>query len=185
MSAREKARELLAQATTRGAVKRLGGWIDQHGDDELRAAVVAEGRARGAELPDEAAGWPGKRLVRAALAREEEARVPLNPTKRDEPFRCLHCGLEVPAHGRTARDHCPRCLRSLHVDLVPGDRASDCGGLLDPVDLLVRGDEITIRYRCRRCGASKVNRAVTDGAVPDDPAALAKASRGEDPWPLK
>ncbi len=185
MTPAERAKELLSQATSRGALKRVGAWIDEHADEALRDAIVSEGRARGADIPDEATAWPGKRLVRAALAREDAARVALNPTKRDEPFTCAHCGLEVPAHGRTARDHCPRCLRSSHVDVIPGDRASLCGGLLDPVGLAVGNGEITLRYRCRACGAEKVNRATPDGAVPDDPLSLAKLSRGEDPWPTR
>ena len=176
-----KAADLLAQARSRGEIKRLGAWLDAEGDPALRQAILAEGRARGAELPDEAVDWPGKRLIRAALAREEAARIASNPTARDEAFSCAHCGFEVPPHGRTARDHCPRCLRSLHVDVVPGDRAADCGGILDPIGLEVRGGDVRLRFRCRTCGAAKVNRALTDGEVPDDPRALALVSRGERP----
>lgn len=124
------------------------------------------------ELPDDAVDWPAKRLLRRARGREEEARRRTNPVARDEAFVCAHCGLDVPPHGRTARDHCPRCLRSLHVDVVPGDRAAGCGGLLDPYELERRGDDLRIRYRCRRCGAVKVNRALLDGDPPDDWGAL-------------
>lgn len=176
-----RARDLLARARSRGDIKRLGAWLDEQADPGLRQAVVAAGRARGADLPEEAADWPGKRLIRAALAREEAARVATNPTARDEAFTCAHCGLDVPPHGRTARDHCPRCLRSLHVDVVPGDRASDCGGILDPIGLEVRAGASRLRFRCRRCGAEKVNRALADGVPPDDPVALALVSRGERP----
>ena len=32
------------------------------------------------------------------------------------------------------------CLSSLHVDEEPGDRASDCGGIMEPVAVWVRKD---------------------------------------------
>ena len=49
-------------------------------------------------------------------------------------FTCAHCGAEVrPLANGSVRNHCPVCLYSLHVDVQPGDRASDCHGLLRPV----------------------------------------------------
>lgn len=150
----------------RGLVKRLASHLEQEPD--LRRALVEEARRRGIDLPDEAVGWPAKRLLRRARGREEEARRRSNPVARDESFACAHCAAEVPPHGRTARDHCPWCLRSLHVDVVPGDRAADCGGILDPIGLERRGEDLRLLYRCRRCGAEKVNRALLDGDVPDD-----------------
>lgn len=30
--------------------------------------------------------------------------------------------------GSNHRNHCPNCLYSLHVDIEPGDRESECGG---------------------------------------------------------
>ncbi|MCB9681565.1 MAG: RNHCP domain-containing protein [Alphaproteobacteria bacterium] len=96
----------------------------------------------------------------------------------DEAFTCVACGRSVPAAGRTARDHCPYCLRSLHVDNVPGDRAADCGGRMDPFEVEVRGHEIAIHYQCTRCRAEKWNRAVTDTDVPDDWEALVRLSSG-------
>lgn len=166
MSATDRARELLAGATSRGAIKRLALELDR--DPALKRAVLVEGRARGVELPDEAVDWPAKKLLRLARGREAEARVRTNPVMRDEAFTCAHCGLAVPTHGRTARDHCPRCLRSLHVDVVPGDRAAGCGGILDPVACDRRGADWVIRYRCRVCGADRTNRALLDGDPPDD-----------------
>lgn len=43
-----------------------------------------------------------------------------------EDFVCEKCGKEVKGDGYT--DHCPRCLRSKHVDVNPGDRRSKCNG---------------------------------------------------------
>ena len=48
-----------------------------------------------------------------------------------DPFTCKVCGrLCTPENtGSQHRNHCPNCLSSLHVDIEPGDRAADCGGL--------------------------------------------------------
>lgn len=46
----------------------------------------------------------------------------------------------------------PNCLGSLHVDIKPGDRASDCGGIMEPIAVWVRRDgEWAIVHRCKRC----------------------------------
>lgn len=57
-----------------------------------------------------------------------------------DSFTCRICGrLVVPAGaGSDHRNHCPNCLTSLHVDEEPGDRASDCGGAMDPIGVWVR-----------------------------------------------
>ena len=53
----------------------------------------------------------------------------------EESFVCLVCGKTVvPAGaGSEHRNHCPYCLASLHLDVTPGDRAADCGGVMEPV----------------------------------------------------
>ena len=82
-----------------------------------------------------------------------------------EAFRCKVCGqLCTPEQAGTAhRNHCPSCLSSLHVDLTPGDRASGCGGVMDPVAVWVRRDgEWAVIHRCRRCGALHSNRTAAD-----------------------
>ncbi len=164
----------LASLRSRGDVKRAGEAIDR--DPALRQHALGLAAKRNLEVDP---AWPGKRLVRALLDRAEEAQKIGNPTKIDEAFTCSACGRDVPRHGRTARDHCPFCLRSLHVDVIPGDRAADCGGLLDPVAFELRHNEPVITFRCRKCGATKVNRAATDGAPPDDSGVLLRLSRGE------
>ena len=65
--------------------------------------------------------------------------------------------------GSEHRNHCPNCLSSLHVDIEPGDRASDCGGIMDPIAVWVRKNgEWAIVHRCRRCGAMSSNRVAAD-----------------------
>lgn len=73
-----------------------------------------------------------------------------------DAFTCRSCGRPVTPQGAGSRhrNHCPNCLSSLHVDIEPGDRAADCGGVMEPVAVWVRkGGEWAIVHRCRRCGA--------------------------------
>lgn len=176
---RQRARELLDQVRTRADAKRLGRWLDTKGDGALRVAIIEEGRSRGAVLPDTALDWPGKRLLRRALARDRAAQVRTNPIAVDETFVCANCARQVPIGGRTARNHCPWCLHSLHVDVVPGDRAEECGGVLAPIKAELAHGCWTLTHRCTTCGAIRRVRALEDADVPDDPAALRQvASRG-------
>ena len=82
-----------------------------------------------------------------------------------DAFTCKVCGrLCTPENaGSQHRNHCPNCLSSLHVDVEPGDRASDCGGIMEPVAVWVRRDgEWAVIHRCRRCGALHSNRTAAD-----------------------
>lgn len=82
-----------------------------------------------------------------------------------EVFTCKVCGrMAVPAGAGTShRNHCPNCLSSLHVDVEPGDRASDCGGIMEPVAVWVRKNgEWAIIHRCCRCGGLSSNRVAAD-----------------------
>ena len=65
--------------------------------------------------------------------------------------------------GTQHRNHCPNCLTSLHLDNEPGDRAADCGGIMEPVAVWVRkGGEWAIIPRCKRCGKLSSNRVAAD-----------------------
>lgn len=77
-------------------------------------------------------------------------------TRRTEDFTCVECGAVVVGDGYT--NHCPRCLWSCHVDVYPGDRASDCGGSMRPVGIDQRGGEWRVVHVCTRCGHRKANR---------------------------
>jgi len=88
-----------------------------------------------------------------------------------ESFTCKVCGsLVVPeGAGSRHRNHCPKCLSSVHVDNDPGDRASLCQGIMEPVSVWVRkGGEWAIIHRCRMCGTLSSNRIAAD----DNPALL-------------
>ena len=89
--------------------------------------------------------------------------------KNDEGFTCVACGYQVAPNGTTSRDHCPRCLTSLHVDINPGDRANPCGGVLVPVSAEPHAKKgFQIVYRCSKCGEIRRNKAALTGNDPDD-----------------
>ena len=74
-----------------------------------------------------------------------------NFTMKDEKFICENCNKEVNPLGYTARDHCPYCLYSKHVDINPGDRANTCKGLLKPIGIEKFKDTYKIIYKCESC----------------------------------
>ncbi len=82
-----------------------------------------------------------------------------------DAFTCRVCArLVTPAGaGGDHRNHCPNCLASVHLDVEPGDRAADCGGVMDPIAVWVRrGGEWAIVHRCRCCGVLSSNRVAAD-----------------------
>lgn len=80
----------------------------------------------------------------------------------DEKFICENCKKEVDILGYTARDHCPYCLYSKHVDINPGDRANECRGLLKPVDIEKFKDTYKIIYKCEKCNMMHKNIMAND-----------------------
>ena len=80
--------------------------------------------------------------------------------RKIEDFVCEKCGFAVIGDGYT--NHCPECLWSKHVDIFPGDRAEECGGLMEPVSVEVKSKEYTITHKCIKCGHIKPNKAVAE-----------------------
>lgn len=74
-----------------------------------------------------------------------------NFTMKDEDFICQNCGKNVSKLKYTARDHCPYCLYSKHVDINPGDRKNTCQGLLKPIAIEKFKDTFKIIYQCEKC----------------------------------
>ena len=75
----------------------------------------------------------------------------------NEEFICENCGNHVSVSDTTARDHCPVCLYSKHVDIMPGDRENKCGGLLEPIGIEKFKDTYKVIYRCRKCHENHKN----------------------------
>ena len=69
----------------------------------------------------------------------------------DESFICENCGKEVTRLGYTARDHCPFCLYSKHLDINPGDRENTCKGLMRPIGIEKFKNSYKIIYSCDKC----------------------------------
>lgn len=73
-----------------------------------------------------------------------------NFIRKKENFECENCGEKVVGDGYT--DHCPKCLWGKHVDKeVPGDRASECRGLMEPIRVLYEKGNYKILFRCTKC----------------------------------
>lgn len=87
-------------------------------------------------------------------------------TMIDESFICFNCKTKVDPLGYTARDHCPNCLYSLHLDINPGDRKSTCKGILKPVGIeKTKKDNYKILYKCEKCGYRTKNKAAIDDNI--------------------
>jgi len=83
-------------------------------------------------------------------------------TMRDEEFICEFCGQNVKKAGYTARDHCPYCLTSKHVDISPGDRQNTCHGLLIPIGIEKFKKTYKIIYKCNKCNKLHKNIVIKD-----------------------
>ena len=82
--------------------------------------------------------------------------------EKDEGFICENCNKKVSPLGYTSRDHCPYCLYSKHVDINPGDRSSNCKGLLKPVGIEKFKDTYKIIYKCENCNMIHKNIKASD-----------------------
>ena len=101
-------------------------------------------------------------------------------TKNDASFVCANCGREVEPLGYSSRNHCPFCLWSLHLDVNPGDRASECGGKMETIRTEVDAKKgFVIVHRCTKCGEIRRNRAAHEAKVqPDDRKLLIRLTAG-------
>ena len=73
-----------------------------------------------------------------------------NFIRKKEDFECEVCGARIKGDGYT--DHCPVCLWGKHVDdKIPGDRAAECQGLLEPTSAIYQKGRFKINYKCQKC----------------------------------
>src|SRR5579862_4368056 len=87
------------------------------------------------------------------------------PSAQPEAFSCAHCRefASGEAPGTQHRNHCPKCLWSLHVDMQPGDRRSNCRGEMEPIAVWVKANgEWALLHRCKDCGTVRANRIAGD-----------------------
>lgn len=81
---------------------------------------------------------------------------------KDENFICENCNRSVKKLKYTARDHCPYCLYSKHVDINPGDRLNTCKGMLKPVKIEKFKNTYKIIYKCEKCKSLHKNIIAND-----------------------
>ena len=67
--------------------------------------------------------------------------------------------------GYTARDHCPYCLYSKHLDIFPGDRKNECKGLMKPIGYMKKKKGEVILYRCTKCNEEHTNIIAKDDNI--------------------
>lgn len=80
----------------------------------------------------------------------------------DESFTCENCGKTIEPLVYSARDHCPYCLFSKHIDILPGDRANECHGLLEPIKIEKFKNTYKIIYKCQKCHKTHKNIMAND-----------------------
>ena len=86
--------------------------------------------------------------------------------KNIEHFTCAVCGKKVQGNGYT--DHCDNCCASVHKDRNPGDRASNCQRVMEPIGLEYQNRKTYILYKCTGCGYTHRNQIAKN----DNPATL-------------
>lgn len=83
----------------------------------------------------------------------------------NESFQCEHCEAHVEKHPNgSARNHCPACLHSKHLDKnSPGDRLSTCYWIMPPVWIDFKKNKWNmIKHRCQKCGKEMLNKIAAD-----------------------
>lgn len=105
----------------------------------------------------------------------------------EESFTCKVCSMTVEpvGAGTDHRNHCPNCLSSIHVDNEPGDRASECHGIMEPISVWVRKNgEWALIHRCKVCGKLSSNRVAADDS-PVKLMSIAMRPVAEPPFPVE
>jgi hypothetical protein len=87
--------------------------------------------------------------------------------KGNNAFACRECGKCVEALSTGSfRNHCPYCLWSRHVDIVPGDRRETCLGMMQPRSLERHAKKgWMIVHECTACSKQQRNKAAPDDTM--------------------
>lgn len=85
--------------------------------------------------------------------------------KVKEDFNCENCGYNVLGNGYT--NHCPNCVFSKHVDdRFPGDRASSCESLMEPISVVIAGGlPEKVMFKCQKCSKKIYNKISQDDNI--------------------
>lgn len=80
-------------------------------------------------------------------------------------FKCENCWKLTEKHPEwSARNHCPYCLYSKHLDdTFPGDRLSNCMWLMKPIDIDYKKNKWNmIKNKCTKCWKEILNKVAPD-----------------------
>lgn len=83
----------------------------------------------------------------------------------NESFDCENCKTQIEKHpSGSARNHCPKCLYSKHLDKdSPGDRLSACHWLMKPIWQDMKKNKWTMLvHNCERCWKKILNKLAPD-----------------------
>lgn len=83
----------------------------------------------------------------------------------NENFKCDNCGKDIVLHPEwSARNHCPYCLYSKHLDNIsPWDRGSTCLWLMLPIDIDYKKNKwYMIKHVCKKCNKNILNKVAPD-----------------------
>jgi len=83
----------------------------------------------------------------------------------NEQFTCENCWKNIEKHPEgSARNHCPFCLYSKHLDKdFPGDRLSTCYWLMKPIGIDYKKNKwYMIKHRCTKCSKEILNKIAPD-----------------------
>lgn len=83
----------------------------------------------------------------------------------NETFICENCWKSITKHPEwSARNHCPYCLHSKHLDLdFPWDRLSECLRLMKPIWIDNKKNKWwMIKHECVKCGKQILNKLAPD-----------------------
>ncbi len=83
----------------------------------------------------------------------------------NDSFKCENCHKQITKHPEwSARNHCPYCLYSKHLDeKFPWDRVSDCWWLMEPIDIDYKKNKWNmVKHRCEKCWKEILNKIASD-----------------------
>jgi DNA-directed RNA polymerase subunit RPC12/RpoP len=105
----------------------------------------------------------------------------MSKKEENRSFTCAICNQHVKAlENGSYRNHCPFCLGSIHVDNKPGDRNSQCKGLMTASQLKYNSKKgWQIIHKCQKCGIEKANKIAESDSQGDDWEKLIKLSQNK------
>ena len=82
----------------------------------------------------------------------------------NEEFICQNCGHKNEKLQGSCRNHCTKCLYSLHLDKeFPGDRQSECMALMTPQSITKNKKKgWMIFHHCTKCDKTIPNKSAPD-----------------------